>query len=516
MAYPWIKSLWLFLLGILTLFLWRIWAFTISPYLNPERPREAPYWIPFIGHSFSFFWNRDKTIEAGLNTFGRTHEPFALRIFCERMYIISSPADTVTIYRNSAAFSWDEYMNLLLQAFGITGRSLELAWHNPRPDAMGFKPNPLNPQNKNLIHLTEDFYKAQLLPGDKLDHLTSRYIDVIDHTFHWKNFSGKYVLEEGAAYKRISLKLFVRMVMTETVTRAMLGEIMFSFEPDLVNHLMVLHDYSWAVVFNLPKVLFPKLGPALGNLSKAIRSYLNTSELDREDECWAIRSILKSQEITGMDEDSRVAMFIMIWWAAHSNTVNACFWIFSYLLFNPGLLESIREETTPAFKDGRLDSSYLANECPLLDSVWSEVLRLVNGAMSVRKVVTSTKVSGKILESGNTVMIPFRQLHYNTNVWGSACFDFDPERFIREPKLQSHPSYRPFGGGISYCPGKSLAKSEVCGFVASLLQRFDISLFTRPGEPPQVFPKLDDTRPSTGTTGPMDDMDLVFDLVPRR
>lgn len=38
----------------LTLWLWRIWRFTISPSLNPELPRELPYWIPVIGDITSF------------------------------------------------------------------------------------------------------------------------------------------------------------------------------------------------------------------------------------------------------------------------------------------------------------------------------------------------------------------------------------------------------------------------------------------------------------------------------
>lgn len=32
----------------LSLWLWRIWRFTISPSLHLEQPRELPYWIPEI------------------------------------------------------------------------------------------------------------------------------------------------------------------------------------------------------------------------------------------------------------------------------------------------------------------------------------------------------------------------------------------------------------------------------------------------------------------------------------
>lgn len=33
----------------LALWTWRTWRFAISPALHPERPKEMPYWIPFLG-----------------------------------------------------------------------------------------------------------------------------------------------------------------------------------------------------------------------------------------------------------------------------------------------------------------------------------------------------------------------------------------------------------------------------------------------------------------------------------
>ena len=34
------------LLVITALLLWRLWTFTILPWLNPNEPKEVPYWIP--------------------------------------------------------------------------------------------------------------------------------------------------------------------------------------------------------------------------------------------------------------------------------------------------------------------------------------------------------------------------------------------------------------------------------------------------------------------------------------
>lgn len=201
---------------------------------------------------------------------------------------------------------------------------------------------------------------------------------------------------------------------------------------------------------------------------------------------------------------------------ANSNTVNLLFWMLAYLLFDRALLTSVKRETEATFQGGRMDPKLLLAGCPLLESMFHEVLRLVNGALSVRKVVAATEIGGKILQPGNKVLIPFRQLHFNKEVWGEDPSQFEPERFMKNRGLSSHISYRPFGGGVSKCPGRHMSKIEVMGFIALLLNRFDVELTTFPElglrGSPQPFPKLDGSKPSTGITGPVDSMDLFIEV----
>lgn len=201
---------------------------------------------------------------------------------------------------------------------------------------------------------------------------------------------------------------------------------------------------------------------------------------------------------------------------ANSNTVNLLFWMLAYLLFDPPLLTSVKRETEATFQGGSMDTKHLMEGCPLLESMFYEVLRLVNGALSVRKVVAATEIGGKILQPGNKVLFPFRQLHFNKEVWGEDPSRFEPERFMKNKSLASDISYRPFGGGVSKCPGRHMAKIEIMGFIALLLNRFHVGLSTFPelglrGNP-QTFPKLDGSKPSTGITGPVDNMDIFIEV----
>ena len=60
----------------------------------------------------------------------------------------------------------------------------------------------------------------------------------------------------------------------------------------------------------------------------------------------------------------------------NTNTHKACFWMLSYALFEPGLLELIRTETAAAFVKDSLDFHYLERSCPRLQGLWLEVLRV--------------------------------------------------------------------------------------------------------------------------------------------
>ena len=192
----------------------------------------------------------------------------------------------------------------------------------------------------------------------------------------------------------------------------------------------------------------------------------------------------------------------------NTNTPKAAFWILAYVLYHPDLVHRIRAETTLAFLDGSVDINYLNNSCPLLRGVGLETLRLASSSASVRFITQDTRVRDKVLRQGNSLMIPYRQLHFNEAIFGDDVKAFDPERFIKRKDLARSPSWRPFGGGQTLCPGRLVAQQTVFIFVAMLLHRFNIEI-----EMPQKFPSPDEGKPVLGIMGTDDD--LAVRLTPR-
>lgn len=188
---------------------------------------------------------------------------------------------------------------------------------------------------------------------------------------------------------------------------------------------------------------------------------------------------------------------------------NTSFWVLAHILFDEQLRETVKLEVDAAWGSEHLDMDFLCANSPVLDITFHECLRLKAGAMMGRKVLAPTRIGSKILKPGATILIPSRQLHSNANVWGPDHQDFAETRFVKNESLLKSSSYRPFGGGVSLCPGRKIARLQVFAFVAILIHRFDAKLNQ---DMKQEFPRLNVSTPALGVTSPAKGMDLLVDL----
>jgi cytochrome P450 len=173
----------------------------------------------------------------------------------------------------------------------------------------------------------------------------------------------------------------------------------------------------------------------------------------------------------------------------------------AYLLFDPLLFAAIKTEIKSARCDSLPGLESRLEECPRLMAFYEEVLRLTTASASIRTIEADTCLGNFTLRAGGKVLLPFRQLHFNEKVFGENAGAFDPERFLKNKNLSKSPSFRPFGGGITYCPGRYVARREVLVFIALALHQFDDIRLTQ-GEQ-SVFPRLDTKKPSLGIMMPM-------------
>lgn len=184
----------------------------------------------------------------------------------------------------------------------------------------------------------------------------------------------------------------------------------------------------------------------------------------------------------------------------------------AYLLETPDLYAEVRNEVRPLFVDAASPNelSDMLDRCPKLISVYQETLRVVTSSVSVRNVVKPLELGGRLLWPGSRVLIPYRQILMNDDVFGPDAARFNPERFLKNPSLAKNLSFRPFGSGTTHCPGRFLAQKEVLTFIAVALGRFDVHKSIE-GSRRYFFPRLELKKPCLGIMAPIkgDDVEVL-------
>ena len=147
-------------------------------------------------------------------------------------------------------------------------------------------------------------------------------------------------------------------------------------------------------------------------------------------------------------------------------------------------------------------------------------MRLTKRDIGIRKVVAPTFLGGKLLSPGNAAILATCQLHENQGIFGRNIHEFDASRFLKKPELSRSPSFKPFGGGRTYCPGRVFAMQEIFSFIAFLFHRWDIQLAPAIGDnslPCQQpkFPAADDSTITLGIVRPLPGHDVWVNLTYR-
>lgn len=181
-------------------------------------------------------------------------------------------------------------------------------------------------------------------------------------------------------------------------------------------------------------------------------------------------------------------LITVVIFSLQANSPLTAFWILHYICFTPGLMAKIHTEIHPAFdkSTGKLTNlPHLLNDCPLLNSIYHEVLRYTSAAVGIRQVEEDTILGGYTFIEGAIVMMPVRPNHFDPNVFGDDVDDFVPERFIRtEEELARSPGLKnpgtkvlkAFGGGTTLCPGRHFAANEILSSVAAILEKFELDV----------------------------------------
>jgi cytochrome P450 len=109
-------------------------------------------------------------------------------------------------------------------------------------------------------------------------------------------------------------------------------------------------------------------------------------------------------------------------------------------------------------------------------AVVNESLRLFPPAFLISRTAAGHDRLGNVdVRRGDLVMIAPWVLHRHAHLWKDPDA-FNPSRFLGESPLAHRYAYMPFGAGPRICIGAPFALAEVCLGLATLIQRFEVTL----------------------------------------
>jgi cytochrome P450 len=170
--------------------------------------------------------------------------------------------------------------------------------------------------------------------------------------------------------------------------------------------------------------------------------------------------------------DEAVTLFL----AGHETTANTMNWTFMLLAQNPEIAKILHEELDTVLA-GRTPNLADLRNLPYTEMVIKESMRLyppVPGAG--RQAIEDVQIGEYLIPKGTNVGTFWYAAHLNPLYWDEPMA-FRPERFSKENEATiNRYAYLPFGGGPRICVGNSFAMMEAQILLATIAQKFTLSL----------------------------------------
>ena len=224
------------------------------------------------------------------------------------------------------------------------------------------------------------------------------------------------------------------------------------------------------------RLLYPITGEKNDTLKKAKRLREIIGDIVRERKSKnknysdLLDMLLNSKyEDTGasLSDEQIIDELVIIIFAGHETTANTISWLLYLLSSNIDKLQKLSVSLNSISVLESVNNEYVK-------ATISEAMRLYPAAWMTERVAIDDDQFEEFSFPKNTIIIPFFfGLHRNKSLWGEEL-QFNPERFIADPKIYKSKNYFPFGAGPRMCIGNNFAMAEMSFFLYLFLNKFEI------------------------------------------
>ncbi|XP_008847698.1 7-alpha-hydroxycholest-4-en-3-one 12-alpha-hydroxylase [Nannospalax galili] len=477
---------------------------TLLRHRGPQEPPLDKGSVPWLGHAVAF---RKNMFEFLKEMWAKHGDVFTVQLGGQYFTFIMDPLSFSPIIKDTQkALDFVKYAeNLVLKVFGY---------------------QPMEGDHQ-MIHLAS----TKHLMGHSLEDLNAAMLDSLSLVM----LGPKGPSLDAGSWHEDGLFHFCYSILFKAGFLTLFGYTKNKEQDLLEAEEMFVKFRRFDVLF--PRFVYSLLGPRewveVGQLQHVFHQRLSVEQnLEKDGISNWVGYMLQYLREKGTASVMQDKFNFMILWASQGNTGPTCFWALLFLLKHPEAIKAVREEATQVLGEARLDVKlsftfkFSALKCtPVLDSVLEETLRL-GASPTLLRVVQKDYVlkmaSGQeyqIRRGDNVALFPYLSVHMDPDIHPEPT-TFKYDRFLNPDGTRKVDFYKsgkkihhysmPWGSGVSICPGRFFAISEMKIFILLMVMYFDMELV----DPDMPMPPIDPRRWGFGITQPSHEVCFRYRLRP--
>lgn len=178
-------------------------------------------------------------------------------------------------------------------------------------------------------------------------------------------------------------------------------------------------------------------------------------------------------------EEEMFSNIFLILLAGEPTTANSMAWVIYYLSQLPNVVDKVRREVNQYYSDFSCPNSYINfGKLKYTEAVALESMRLKPVVPNIfLEAIEDVRINGIHIEKGQGVILQNKVSQLSESNFFNPN-SFIPERWMKNDKgeqfTHNSSSYRVFGSGPRFCPGKNLAMHEMIMIIATLCKNFNL------------------------------------------
>ncbi|KAF6816753.1 hypothetical protein CPLU01_13771 [Colletotrichum plurivorum] len=473
-----------------------------------SEPPRLPELIPYVSNAYQYLTDNSKFLQRATEALKKSNI-VGFNLGPVRVYLVSGSHNVQKLFRKSSGntkLSSDKFVLMVNECVQGIEKADAIRWASDKSGRLKI-PAPgteAMPEEKRIWSGMHHVFAEHLTRADSTAKLAQNF-----QAF----FNEKLEQQPLGEWRELQMFQFLKNDMAEAAIVTLAGRRLIERHPEFVK---LLWDFDEVVV----------------KLMYGMPSWINPEPKRRQDRAISLMTKFLTNAWSAFDWDgpdadadwdpifgSRLQREHAKLWKQKGfnvNTIPETAWVMMELIRDPALLKEVRDEiqTTlvvdPKTGYASFDVSQLLT-LPLLQSIYSETLRLHVSINITREVLEPIDWDGYTLPKGSLIQAPTRIGLQDETVWGveghpasefwaerhikygERVDEFGETRKVREFCMNGRPSdFFPYGkqpvndqlavlmlnycvgGGVSICPGRFFAKQEIMLAVAMIVSRFDV------------------------------------------